>query len=67
MIMQTVSLADELTFIPNNTGNIRAVTNTSYIPEDKRNLAVAAAETFFDALGKPEEGMTIKIDKRIQP
>ena len=44
MVMQTVSLCDELTIVPDETGTVRAEADLRYIPRDDRNLAVKAAK-----------------------
>ena len=43
MIMQTVSLCDELTISPERDGLVHALTSLPYVPGDRRNLAVRAA------------------------
>ena len=64
MVMQTVSLADELTILPAEEG-IRAVTDLGFIPGDERNLAVRAAVCFFREANVSPEGLRIVIRKRI--
>lgn len=65
MIMQTVSLCDDVRMSFNDSDRISARTSLSFIPGDDRNLAVRAAKRFFAAVGEPEPGMSIRIDKRI--
>lgn len=65
MIMQTVSLCDDvrLSFCEGET--ISARTNLHFIPGDERNLAVRAAKKYFEATDEPERGLCIHIHKRI--
>lgn len=65
MIMQTVSLCDDvrLSFCEGDT--ISARTNLHFIPGDERNLAVRAAKKYFEAIDEPERGLCIHIHKRI--
>jgi len=65
MIMQTVSLCDDISLALNNTGEIRAQTNLSFIPRDERNLAVRAASAFYEAMGVSAPGLEINIKKNI--
>lgn len=65
MVMQTISLCDELSISVNETGFVRARMNMIYIPGDDRNLAVRAAKKFFAAVGKEKFGATIEIKKKI--
>ena len=64
MLMQTVSVCDEVTLRFEGQG-VRARSALRYIPGDERNLAVRAAKLFFAALGEKEPGLTIELDKRI--
>ena len=65
MVMQTVSLADEITIVPAESGPVRAQTNLRYIPTDERNLTVKAAKNFYAAAGMKEESLVIKNSKVI--
>ncbi|MBO6013869.1 MAG: 4-(cytidine 5'-diphospho)-2-C-methyl-D-erythritol kinase [Oscillospiraceae bacterium] len=65
MIMQTVSLTDEVSIERTDGQGIRASTNLEYIPGDERNLAVRAAGVFFRESGIAEEGLRISIRKKI--
>lgn len=64
MVMQSVSLCDELTLTPGGEG-IRARSNLRYVPNDERNLAVRAASRYYRALGRPEPGLEISLRKHI--
>lgn len=65
MVMQTISLCDDVTIRLNSSGKVRAKTNFSFIPGDERNLAVKAALAFLAAIGAEGQGMTITIEKKI--
>ncbi len=65
MVMQTVSLCDELDIALNDSGQVRVRSNLHFIPGDERNLAARAALRFLAAAGKTGQGMLITLDKRI--
>lgn len=65
MVMQTISLCDEITLTLKETPGIEAVCNFHYIPTDERNLAVRAAACFLRAAGLPEQGVKILVKKNI--
>ena len=65
MIMQTVSLCDEIRIELNETHTVLAKSNFRYIPSDDRNLAVKAAKTYLSALGMNNTGAVIHMDKTI--
>lgn len=64
MVMQSVSLADELTLTCGGEG-VRVRTSLPYLPRDGRNLAAQAARAFWEQTGRPSEGLEIHIAKRI--
>ena len=64
MIMQTVSLCDELTMTIGGEG-VSARSNLRFIPGDERNLAVKAAVKYLEAVGEPDKGVSIDIRKNI--
>ena len=64
MLMQTVSVSDELTLSLNDSGRITASCSLHFIPTDERNLAVRAARCYLDAVGE-ERGVHISLDKSI--
>ena len=65
MIMQTVSLFDELRFTLRDSGPVRASSNLRFVPNDQRNLAVRAVQRYLEAVGEPERGVFIEIKKTI--
>ena len=65
MLMQTVSVADELQLSLNESGKVTASCSLRFIPTDERNLAVRAAQCFLCAVGMEGVGVHIHMDKRI--
>lgn len=65
MVMQSVSLHDELRIKLNDSGELSAMSDLHFIPNDERNLAVRAARQFLDAAGDGGRGVAISIKKRI--
>ena len=65
MVMQTVSLCDELQISTTDDGTLRARSNLRFIPSDERNLAVKAARVFLEAAGEGGQGLLITLRKNI--
>ena len=65
MVMQTVSLCDEITVSLTGDGKLSARSNLRFIPTDERNLAVKAARVFLAAAGKEGQGLMLSLRKRI--
>ena len=65
MVMQSISLCDDLNLSLNDSGQIRLRTNFGFLPTDGRNIAVKAAQTFFAAAGMEGQGLDITLKKRI--
>ncbi len=65
MLMQTISLSDELRLHFREDGQVRASSNLRFIPGDERNLAVRAALRFLEAVGDPGRGLQIELRKQI--
>ena len=65
MVMQSVSLADRVTLTPGVPGGVRARSGLGYLPWDRKNLAVAAALAFYEALGQDPPDLRIDLEKRI--
>ena len=65
MVMQTVSLRDDVTVTLDEGDRVRARSNLRFIPGDERNLAVKAALCFLEETGHAGQGMLIEINKRI--
>lgn len=65
MIMQTVSLCDDITVSLRDDSAINVSTNLRYLPCDDRNIAAKAARAFFAQTGTTDIGANIDIIKRI--
>jgi len=65
MVMQSVSLCDEVTVELNDSGRTRARSNYHFVPTDERNLAVRAALKFFSAADMEGAGAKISLEKHI--
>ena len=65
MVMQSISLCDELTIRTTDDGRLRARSNLRFIPSDERNLAVKAARVFLDAAGESGQGLQLDLLKHI--
>ncbi len=65
MVMQTVSLCDELQLRLNDSGKVTASSNLRFIPSDERNLAVRAALRYLEAVGESGQGLHIDMRKNI--
>ena len=64
MVMQTVSLCDDIRITLCDSDRVRAKSSLSFIPGDERNLAVKAALRFLRELGI-RQGMDIDVVKHI--
>ncbi len=65
MVMCSVDVWDDVTLELSSDGVCRAESNYPWLPGDQRNLAVKAADAFFKALGEPNPGVSIRMEKRI--
>ena len=65
MVMQTISLCDEVTITPEPGSEVHASTGLPYVPGDARNLAVRAALKFLELVGDEGRGMKITLRKNI--
>lgn len=65
MVMQSVSLCDELEMSLRPGGRITMRSGVRYIPNDERNIAVKAAMLFFETYGITDTGVDITLKKRI--
>lgn len=64
MVMQEITLGDELTVYLDTGAPWRVLSDSGEIPCDESNLAVKAAKLFFEAAGLMPDGMTIELKKR---
>ena len=65
MLMQTVTICDELSLRFRDDGRVWASSNLRFIPGDERNLAVRAALRFLEAVGEQGQGLQIDLRKQI--
>ena len=65
MVMQSVSLRDEVTLTLTEEAGIRLSTEWGYLPTDGRNTAVSAANVFARAADVNLNGLRIHLDKHI--
>ncbi len=65
MVMQTVSLHDEVTVSLNDSKTISMQCSVASLPTDGTNLAVRAAELFYEHTGITNAGTAISIVKQI--
>lgn len=65
MVMQTVSLCDDIELELVDGAKSFAESNLYFVPNDERNLAVRAANKFFEAAGIEGVGARIKMKKNI--
>lgn len=65
MVMQTITLCDDIEVTLTPDGSSRAECNLRFVPCDERNLAVRAANAFFAETGIENTGARIKMYKRI--
>lgn len=64
MVMQTCTLADDVTVEMASAGDYSAQTNRAYLPTGDKNVAIKAARAYYAALGR-DGGVHVKITKRI--
>lgn len=65
MVMQSISLCDELKISLNSGGKITSSSNLHFVPNDERNLAVRAAKEYLTAIGESGRGVRIDMRKNI--
>ena len=65
MVMQSISLWDDVGISLNDTGLICCRSNAAFLPSDEGNIAVKAAKAFFAAAGMEGAGAEISLTKRI--
>ena len=64
MVMQEITLGDEITLMLGTGEPWRVTSESGEIPCDERNLAVKAAKLFLDAADIQVQGLTVDIQKR---
>ena len=65
MVMQSVALADVLTLEVGTQRPLEIRTNLSFLPNNEKNLAAAAALAFQEGSGRDAGGVSISIQKKV--
>lgn len=65
MVMQSITLCDNITVVENGGDTVRVSSNLGFLPTDEKNLAAAAALRFYEALGRPLRGIDLTLEKNI--
>lgn len=65
MVMQSVALADVLTLKVGTGRGLEMRTNLSFLPNNEKNLAAAAALVFQEKSGRDAGGLSVAIEKKI--
>lgn len=65
MVMQSITLCDNITVEDNGGQGIRVNSNLGFLPTNEKNLAVAAALRFYESLGREARGIDLTLDKHI--
>ena len=65
MVMQSITLADQLTLRPGQTPGIQVTSSFHFLPTGEKNLAGKAAVCFYQALGRPARDLDIAITKHV--
>lgn len=65
MVMQSVSLCDQVTMSLGETEQLTLSTNLGFLPVDEKNIAVMAARAFARHTGADLSGLSMHIDKHI--
>ena len=65
MVMQSISLKDDVTLEETECAGIRVTSNFHFLPSDGSNIAVKAANQFFERTGLSPRNLAIHIHKEI--
>ncbi|MGN1001291.1 MAG: 4-(cytidine 5'-diphospho)-2-C-methyl-D-erythritol kinase [Oscillospiraceae bacterium] len=65
MVMQSVTLADDVSIRLTDSGTVALRTNLGFLPNDERNIAAKAARLFFAEAGMEGAGAEIRLHKRV--
>ncbi len=65
MVMQSVSLHDDVEIELTDSGSCRCLSDADFLPSDEGNIAVRAAKKFFAEAGMDSAGAEIRLTKRI--
>ena len=64
-VMQAVTLADTVTLTPDASGRLSLSIHGAPLQPDENNTACLAARRFWEYVGVPENGLHIRLDKRV--
>ena len=65
MVMQSITLSDDITVVDNDGQGIRVSSNVGFLPTNEKNLAVAATLRFYESLGKEPRSVDLSLEKAI--
>ncbi len=65
MVMHSVDLADEMTFVEIPGSRLKLTSNLPYLPCDGRNIVHKAYEAFYEYTGIEKQGFDINIVKKV--
>ena len=65
MVMQSITLADQLTLRPGRAPGIQVSSSFHFLPTGEKNLAGKAAVCFYQALGRPARDLDVSITKHV--
>lgn len=65
MVMQSVTLSDDISIRLTDTAAVTLSSNLGFLPNDERNIAARAARLFFDEAGMSDVGAELCLHKRI--
>ena len=65
MVMQSITLSDDITVTDNGGQGIRVNSNLGFLPTNEKNLAVAATLRFYESLGKEPRSVDLSLEKSI--
>ena len=65
MMMQSITLADDLVLADSEGQGIRVRSNLHFLPSGEGNLAAQAALRYWEARGQAPQGLDITIEKRV--
>ena len=65
MVMQSITLSDDITVTDNDGQGIRVSSNVGFLPTNEKNLAVAATLRFYESLGKEPRSVDLSLEKSI--
>ena len=64
MVMQSITLSDDIAVVDNDGQGIRVSSNVGFLPTNEKNLAVAAALRFYESLGKEPRSVDLSLENR---